>query len=185
MQAHCVAALMSLFGVKWSGTRAIFPRSNTVSRPNFGNSPMATGAVMSLPSTRSSRAITSSPAWTSLRPACAAIIFWLIVIPAIFHIPSVSCFRHLSPFTFHPSPFTLHLSPFTFHPSPFIFHPSPFPLHLSPASIILFTAFSSARMLPLMMSVETPRPRYVPRLSAILTNTSPSASRRSVTASMR
>ena len=84
MQAHCVAALMSLFGAKWSGTSAIFVRSNTFSRPNCGNAPMATGAVMSLPSTRSSVAMISSPAWTALFPACAARIFWVIVMGVSF-----------------------------------------------------------------------------------------------------
>ena len=38
---------------------------------------------MSLPSTMSSFAITSSPACTESTPACAANIFWLIVIPDI------------------------------------------------------------------------------------------------------
>ena len=80
MQAHCWAALMSLFGAKWSGTSAIFDLSKTLVRPNFGNSPIATGVVMSLPSTRSSFAMISSPAWTSGSPAWAARIFCVIVI---------------------------------------------------------------------------------------------------------
>ena len=83
MQAHCVAALMSLFGAKWSGTSAIFVLSKTFFLPNFGNSPIATGVVMSLPSTRSSFAMISSPACTSSLPACAARIFCVIVIAIV------------------------------------------------------------------------------------------------------
>ena len=49
----CSADLMSLFGVKWSGTRAIFAGSKTLSNPAFSNSSIASGAVMSLPSARS------------------------------------------------------------------------------------------------------------------------------------
>ena len=53
------------------------------------------------------------------------------------------------------------------------------------ASSMRFTATRSARMEPSITSVETPRPRYDPFASEIFTSTSPKASRRSVTASMR
>ena len=49
-------------------------------------------------------------------------------------------------------------------------------------SSILLTASSVERIEPSMISVETPRPRNMPRASEIFTVTSPSASRRYVTA---
>ena len=55
------AALMSLLGVKWSGTSAIRAGSNTLVNPAFSNSAMPSGAVMSLASTRSSLASMMSP----------------------------------------------------------------------------------------------------------------------------
>ena len=60
----CSAALMSLFGTKWSITKEIFSLSNTPVKPAFSNSLIATGEVMSLPSTISSLALMSCPAST-------------------------------------------------------------------------------------------------------------------------
>ena len=78
---HCSAALMSLLGVKWSITREILLLSKTPVKPSLSNSRMATGEVMSLPRTMSSLARMSWPAFTSGRPAWAARIFCVIVIP--------------------------------------------------------------------------------------------------------
>ena len=81
---HCSAALMSLFGVKWSNTSAMRVLSNTASAPHFSNSLIATGAVISFANTTSSFASISSPATTWSKPACAARIFWVMVIPIGF-----------------------------------------------------------------------------------------------------
>ena len=88
----CCAALMSLLGTKWSITRLIFVLSNTASKPAFSNSLMATGLVMSLPSTISSFAMMSWPDTTESSPACAARIFCVIVIPIVLLLPPVLCF---------------------------------------------------------------------------------------------
>ena len=94
---HCldwVALLISLLGTKWSSTMAMCSLSNTPSKPAFSNSLMATGVVMSLPSTRSSFALMSWPALTSARPACAAKIFCVRVIPMVvlsFYVISAVC----------------------------------------------------------------------------------------------
>ena len=61
--------------------------SNTESKPAFSNSLIATGVVMSLPSTMSSFALMSCPALTFGSPQWAARIFWVMVIPIAF--PSV------------------------------------------------------------------------------------------------
>ena len=71
---------MSLLGAKWSGTRAIFAGSKTLSNPAFSNSAIASGAVMSLASARSTRASTMSPALHRLAPAARARIFSMIVL---------------------------------------------------------------------------------------------------------
>ena len=94
---HCldwVALLMSLLGTKWSRTMAMCSLSNTPSKPAFSNSLMATGVVMSLPSTMSSLALMSWPALTSARPACAARIFCVWVIPMM--VLSFLSFRRLA-----------------------------------------------------------------------------------------
>ena len=77
---HCSAAFISLFGVKWSGTIAIFSLSNTSLTPNFSNSFTATGEVISFPNTKSKFASINCPAFTLSKPAWAANIFWVIVI---------------------------------------------------------------------------------------------------------
>lgn len=61
--------------------------SNTFVKPAFSNSVMATGVVTSFPSTKSNFASMRSPALTDGRPACAARIFCVIVIP-MDHSPS-------------------------------------------------------------------------------------------------
>src|SRR5512143_3496342 len=71
----CSALLMSLFGAKWSGTRAIRPRSNTSAAPSDRNAWIAIGLVTSLPRARSTFARISSPGATSFLPACLARIF--------------------------------------------------------------------------------------------------------------
>ena len=60
---------------------AILSWSNTVDNPAFSNSLMATGVVMSLPSTRSSLPSKSCPACTWSKPAARAKIFCVMVIP--------------------------------------------------------------------------------------------------------
>lgn len=80
------AALMSLLGVKWSGTRAIFDGSKTLVKPAFSNSAMPIGAVTSLARARSTRASTMSPGLTASRPAARASIFSTIVCP-IYVVP--------------------------------------------------------------------------------------------------
>ena len=56
---HCCALFMSLLGAKWSITSAIFALSFTRSAPDFSNSFIATGPVMSFASTISRSAIIS------------------------------------------------------------------------------------------------------------------------------
>ena len=75
-----VADLMSLLGVKWSGISAMRSGSNTLSNPAFSNSSMATGAVMSLPRQKSTRAMMRSPGATDSSPAARARSFSVIVI---------------------------------------------------------------------------------------------------------
>ena len=75
----CPAALMSLLGVKWSGTRAMRAGSKTFVNPAFSNSAIARGAVMSLASAKSTFASMMSPACTPSRPAARASIFSVIV----------------------------------------------------------------------------------------------------------
>ena len=66
-------------------TMEILLLSKTPVKPSFSNSRMATGEVMSLPKTISSLARMSWPAVTSGRPAWAARIFCVIVIPIEIH----------------------------------------------------------------------------------------------------
>ena len=80
---QCSADLISLLGTKWSGTSAILSLSNTVLTVILSISWIATGDVISLPRTRSKSASINCPALTSERPACAARIFCVIVIPII------------------------------------------------------------------------------------------------------
>src|SRR5512145_103333 len=77
----CSALLMSLFGAKWSGTRAIRPRSNTAPAPSDRNAWIAIGLVTSLPRARSTFARISSPGATASLPACLARIFCVSVMP--------------------------------------------------------------------------------------------------------
>ncbi len=58
---HCSAALMSLFGAKWSMTIVTLFLSNTLSRLSFRYSEIATGDVISFPSTRSRLTISVGP----------------------------------------------------------------------------------------------------------------------------
>ena len=70
---------------KWvSGKDVILSLSNTVFLSIFFISLMATGEVMSFPSTKSKSASISCPAFTSSSPAWAARIFWLMVIPITY-----------------------------------------------------------------------------------------------------
>ena len=80
---HCSALLMSLFGAKWSRTKATFSWSNTRSMPAFSSSRMETGPVISFASARSISASMSCPASTDSSPACAARIFCVMVIPMV------------------------------------------------------------------------------------------------------
>ena len=76
-----VAVAMSLFGVKWLGTSAIFDRSQTFVAPLiFRNSVIATAAESSFAMTRSSSIEMMSPGATELLPAWAARIFSVMVI---------------------------------------------------------------------------------------------------------
>src|SRR5512141_195596 len=77
----CSALLMSLFGAKWSGTRAIRPRSNTAAAPSDRNAWIAIGLVTSLPRARSTFARIRSPGATASLPACLARIFSVSVMP--------------------------------------------------------------------------------------------------------
>src|SRR5512134_679460 len=77
----CSALLMSLFGAKWSGTRAIRSRSNTPWAPSDRNAWIAIGLVTSLPRARSTFARISSPGSTASFPACLARIFSVRVMP--------------------------------------------------------------------------------------------------------
>src|SRR5512140_2341547 len=77
----CSALLMSLFGAKWSGTRAIRSGSNTAAAPRERNAWIAIGLVTSLPRARSTFARISSPGATSFPPACLARIFCVSVMP--------------------------------------------------------------------------------------------------------
>src|SRR5512132_2069945 len=77
----CSALLMSLFGAKWSGTRAIRPRSKTAPAPSDRNAWIAIGLVTSLPRARSTFARISSPGATAFFPACLARIFCVSVRP--------------------------------------------------------------------------------------------------------
>src|SRR5659263_103845 len=77
----CSALLMSLFGAKWSGTRAIRSRSNTAAAPSDRNAWIAIGLVTSLPRARSTFARISSPGATTFPPECLARIFCVSVMP--------------------------------------------------------------------------------------------------------
>src|SRR5512144_500727 len=77
----CSALLMSLFGAKWSGTRAIRSRSNTAPAPSDRNAWIAIGLVTSFPRARSTFARISSPGATRSLPACLARIFSVSVMP--------------------------------------------------------------------------------------------------------
>src|SRR5512140_1869161 len=77
----CSALLMSLFGAKWSGTRAIRSRSNTAGAPSDRNAWLAIGLVTSFPRARSTCARISSPGATTSLPACLARIFCVSVMP--------------------------------------------------------------------------------------------------------
>src|SRR5512145_2558557 len=81
MSLTCSADLMSLFGAKWSGTRAIRSRSNTSATASSRTALMAIGLVTSLPSARSTLARISSPGSTFSFPACFARIFSVSVMP--------------------------------------------------------------------------------------------------------
>ena len=59
----------------------IFDLLNTLSTPNFPNSFTATGVVISFPNTKSRFASINCPAFTLSKPACAANIFCVMVIP--------------------------------------------------------------------------------------------------------
>src|SRR5512134_280834 len=79
----CSALLMSLFGAKWSGTRAIRSRSNTPWAPSDRNAWIAIGLVTSFPRARSTFARISSPGETRSFPACLARIFSVSVMPMV------------------------------------------------------------------------------------------------------
>src|SRR5512145_1772846 len=81
MSLTCSADLMSLFGAKWSGTRAIRSRSKTSATARSRTARMAIGLVTSLPSARSTLARISSPGSTFSFPACFARIFSVSVMP--------------------------------------------------------------------------------------------------------
>ena len=86
---HCldwVALLMSLLGTKWSSTMLTRVLSKTESKPALLNSLMATGVVISLPSTMSSLALMSWPAVTAASPQWAAKIFWVMVMPMVVYL---------------------------------------------------------------------------------------------------
>src|SRR5659263_394633 len=89
----CSALLMSLFGAKWSGTRAIRSRSNTAAAPSDRNASIAIGLVTSLPRARSTFARISSPGSIPFLPACLARIFCVSVMP----IDRLLAFRVLCP----------------------------------------------------------------------------------------
>ena len=74
---------MSLFGVKWSITMLTFSGQQMQGAFAPSNTLTATGEVMSLPSTMSSSASISWPAFTLSKCACAARIFCDIVIPIV------------------------------------------------------------------------------------------------------
>src|ERR1700730_17726202 len=81
MSFESVAVAMSLFGVKWLGTSAIFSRSQTFVAPLiFRNSVMATAADNSFAMTRSSVIEMMYPGAPSGFPEWAASIFAVIVI---------------------------------------------------------------------------------------------------------
>ena len=76
-----VAVAMSLFGVKWLGTRAIFDLFQTLVAPLiFRNSVIATAAESSFAITKSSSMDMMSPGATASLPAWAARIFSVMVI---------------------------------------------------------------------------------------------------------
>ena len=83
MDLELIADLISLFGVKWSGTSTTLSLSNTLSAicRKIGR---AIGPVISFAITTSSFASINWPAVTESSPAWAARIFCVIVIPIVF-----------------------------------------------------------------------------------------------------
>ena len=74
MAAHCSADAMSRFGVKWSSTRTTLLLSKTFPAVRRPNSFIASGAVMSFASTRSTSISMNAPGFRLPRSRCPASI---------------------------------------------------------------------------------------------------------------